>query len=122
MTDFSQKMMDHFQDPFNRYSMTSPAPDLVGKGSLDGHPPYLTLYLRLEGKMIGEAAFEAAGCGVTIACGSMLTALVKGCDHAACCKITAHQLSEALDGVPSGKEYCAEVAISALRDAIRSWH
>ena len=102
---FSEILMDHFQDPSNRHSME--CPDLIGKGSLDGHPPFLTLYLRLDRNKVAEGAFEAAGCGVTIACGSMLTELVKGCDQAACDKISAHQLSKALDGVPPGKEYCA---------------
>jgi NifU-like protein involved in Fe-S cluster formation len=96
-------------------------PHLVGRGSLGGYPPNVTLYLRIEGDCIEDATFEAAGCGVTIACGSMLTELVRGRSLVECRQITADELWQALDGAPMGKEYCADVAISALRDALQKW-
>lgn len=112
----SVTLMEHFQSPTNRGVME--CPDLVGKGSLDGYPPFVTLYLRVNQELITDVAFEAAGCGVTIACGSALTELLMGRTLAECRQLTTHDLSVALDGLPTGKEYCAEVAIRALRDAI----
>jgi NifU-like protein involved in Fe-S cluster formation len=119
MSDFSEKLMEHFHEPSNRRSLENP--DLVGKGSMNGHAPFVTLHLRISADKVSEAAFDAAGCGVTIACGSILTELVMGRDHAECSRLTSHQLSIALHGVPTGKEYCADVAIAALRDAIEAW-
>jgi NifU-like protein involved in Fe-S cluster formation len=94
------------------------SPDVIGRGSLNGYPPFVTLYLRVNSDRIVDAAFEAEGCGVTIACGSALTELVRGRSIAECSQITAHELAAALDGLPVGKEYCAEVAIRALKDAV----
>jgi NifU-like protein involved in Fe-S cluster formation len=112
-------MMEHFQSPANRGAMEQA--NAVGRGSLDGYPPFLTVYLRIGDKRVADAAFEADGCGVTIACGSMVTELVKGRSRVECRQITAETLAKALDGIPIEKEHCAAVAISALHDAIRSW-
>jgi NifU-like protein involved in Fe-S cluster formation len=117
MSRFSDTLMEHFQTPANRGAMESP--DVIGRGSLDGYPPFVTLYLRVNGDRIVDTAFEAEGCGVTIACGSALTELVRGRNLAECGQITSHELAQALDGIPSGKEYCADVAIRALRDTVR---
>jgi nitrogen fixation NifU-like protein len=120
MRRLSDTLMDHFQSPANRGRLD--CSDLVGRGSLDGHPPFVVLYLRIDGDRVARATFEAEGCGVTIACASMLTELVRGTDLAECRQITPHDLSVALDGIPSGKEYCADVTIAALQDALRRWH
>jgi nitrogen fixation NifU-like protein len=117
MSRFSDTLMDHFLSPTNRGAMDRP--HLVGRGSLDGYPPFVTLYLRTYGNRVVDAAFEAEGCGVTIACGSVLTELVRGRSLAKCGQITVRDLAAALDGMPVGKEYCAEVAIRALKDALR---
>jgi NifU-like protein involved in Fe-S cluster formation len=111
--------MEHFQSPINRGVMECPS--VIGKASLDGYPPFVTLYLRLESDQVTAAKFEAEGCGVTIACGSMLTQLVRHRNPAECRAITVETLSQALDCIPTGKEYCAAVTISALHDAIRRW-
>jgi nitrogen fixation NifU-like protein len=119
MSRFSDTLMEHFQLPISRGLMERPS--FVGKGSLDGYPPYVTLYLRIDGGHITDATFQAEGCGVTIACGSMLTEMIRGRSLAECRQLTAHELAEALDGIPPGKEYCADVAIRALQDAVNKW-
>ena len=58
---------------------------------------------------------------MTVACSSMLTELVRGRNLADCRRMTAHELAQALDGIPPGKEYFAEVAICALQDAMEKW-
>jgi NifU-like protein involved in Fe-S cluster formation len=117
MSHFSDTLMEHFQTPTNRGAMESA--HLVGKGNLNGYPPSVSLYLRMAQDRVLEATFEAEGCGVTIACGSILTELVRGRTLDECASITAQQIAHALDGIPAGKEYCAEVAVRALQDAIR---
>ena len=111
--------MEHFQAPTNRGTMDCPS--FVGYGSLDGYPPFVTFYLRIDRGNITEATFQAEGCGVTIACGSMLTEMIRGRSLVECRQLTAHELAEALDGIPPGKEYCADVAIRALQDAVNKW-
>jgi NifU-like protein involved in Fe-S cluster formation len=117
MSRFSDTLMERFQTPANRGAIEFP--DVIGRGSLDGYPPFVTLYLRVNGDRIANASFEAEGCGVTIACGSMLTELVQGRNFGDCREITVHELAHALGGIPAGKEYCADVAIRALKDAMK---
>lgn len=117
MSRFSDTLMEHFQYPMNRGVMDSP--DLIGTGSLSGHPPFVTLYLRSQGDSIATAMFEAEGCGVTIACCSMITELVQGRALMDCKHLSVDLLSAALGNIPPDKEYCAAVAIAALHDALR---
>lgn len=118
MSRFSDTLIEHFQAPVNRGPMTTP--DVVGQGSLNGYPPFVTLYLRIADERIIDVRFEAEGCGVTIACGSMLTDLVQG-QPIANMQLTAESLSQALGGIPSHKEHCAQVAVAALQDALQKW-
>jgi hypothetical protein len=50
----------------------------------------------------------------------MLTELIKGRHLAECKHLTANDLSTALDGIPTGKGYCADVAIAALQNGINT--
>jgi hypothetical protein len=54
-------------------------PDRVGIAGTPGRGPYVALYLRLAGDVISEAQFQTHGCGVSIACGSMLTGRRRTC-------------------------------------------
>jgi nitrogen fixation NifU-like protein len=116
MSRFSAEVADHFQSPRNRRAI--PNPDRAGSASLEGHAPIVTVYLRLDGERVCEASYEAFGCGVTIACGSMLTELVQGLTLADCRRFSARQLMEALEGLPPDKEYCAHVVVVALHRAV----
>jgi NifU-like protein involved in Fe-S cluster formation len=78
-------------------------PDRVGIAGTPGRGPYVALYLRLAGDLINEAQFQTHGCGVSIACGSMLTEMIIGRAADACLELTPERLSEALDGVPGTK-------------------
>lgn len=116
MSRFSDSLMEHYQDPTNRGAMA--CPDSIGRGSLGGYPPFVTFYLRSEKDRGADATFEAEGCGVTIACASMLTVLVTGRSLTECRQLSPQDLISALDGVPADKEHCVNVAILALRDAL----
>ena len=94
------------------------APDRVGIAGTPGHGPYVAVYLRLTGDVISEARFQTHGCGVSIACGSMLTELITDLAVSDCLELTPEHLSEALEGVPATKLHCPVLAISALKNAL----
>lgn len=86
MSRFSAELMEHFQAPCDKGRMT--APDVVGVAGIPGQGRFLVLYQRLQDGRIAHASFESNGCGVTIACGSVLTELVVGRTRAvsiSCC-------------------------------------
>jgi NifU-like protein involved in Fe-S cluster formation len=112
----SETLMDHFQAPRNRRCL--PRHDAVGVAGVPGQGPYLVLYLRICGERIVEAAFQSNGCGVTIACGSMLTELLTGKTLTDCRDLTPEALTDSLGGIPVHRRDRAAFAISALWDAL----
>src|SRR4051812_16854722 len=69
-------VLDHALSPRNGGAME--APDAVGKSSLAGRPPYVTIFLRIAGQNVAKAQFQTFGCGYSIACCSVLTELAAG--------------------------------------------
>ena len=113
---YSSTLADHFNSPRNPGALESP--DAVGKASLNGRAPYLTIYLKIAGGVVAKATFQAFGCGYTIASCSALTEMITGKTIEQCLLITSEQLIEALDGMPEYKQFCAQLAVDAARDAI----
>ncbi len=56
-------------------------PRPVGQSGTPGAGPYMTVYLKTDGRTISEAWFETYSCPVAMACGSWLTAWVQGLTH-----------------------------------------
>jgi NifU-like protein involved in Fe-S cluster formation len=108
--------MDHFESPRNAGALQPPR--AMGEAALPGGAPRVKLYCRLEGDVVRRASFEAAGCGVTIACCSVLTELIEGRPINECLAITAEQVETALDGLPYEKRFCANLAVAALHRAL----
>lgn len=119
MPGYSARMLSHFNAPHNAGAI--PHADIIGHGSLDGRAPYTEIYLMLSGERIDHATFTTFGCGAAIACGSALTELISGKTARACREITTTTLLAALDGLPADKQFCADIAVAALQDAIRQW-
>jgi nitrogen fixation NifU-like protein len=78
----------------------------------------MEFYLRVNGGRIGEATFVTDGCGPTIACGSMLTAMVQGMSLEEAGEVHSVDLIEALGGLPEESIHCAELAVRTLRAAV----
>jgi len=93
--------------------------DAVGVAGVPGQGRYVVVYVRVERGRIVEASFQCSGCGVTVACGSALTELVRGRSIRECETLTADGIIAALDGVPEDKRDRADFALSALQDALR---
>jgi len=74
--------------------------------------------LRIIAGRIIESKFMTNGCGVTIACGSMITKMAcsKTVDQAG--QIAPEDLLSALSGLPADHEHCAELAVMTLREAL----
>ena len=117
MPRFSAKLMDHFNAPRNAGRLD--AADRVGVAGTPHHGPFTRLELCLRDGVIVETRFQTHGCGPSIACGSVLTELVLGRATVDARDLTADELIAALDGLPDDKRHCADMAIAALRDALK---
>jgi len=116
LSEPSSKVIDHLNHP--RHAGPLNNPDAVGKASRDGRAPRVTIYLRVDGSIVNEASFETFGCGYAIALCSVLTEFVIGQPTSRCAQLTADDIIDALDGVPSQRRFCAQIAIDAMRDAL----
>jgi nitrogen fixation protein NifU and related proteins len=119
MGQFSETLMDHFNSPRNSRRIANP--DFVGLAGTPGNGPYLAVYIRLHMGSIVESGFQTHGCGVCIACGSMLTELITRRTISECLELTPGRRSAALDGVPATKLHCPVLAIAALKDALKNF-
>ena len=119
MSQYSSKTLAHYNSPHNAGALSDA--NIVGRGSLDSRAPFTEIYVKIENGIILRAGFTTFGCGASIACNSALTQLIIGKGLEECRNITGNELLDALDGLPSDKLYCAQIALAALYDVICQW-
>lgn len=116
MSQYSEKVMDHFANPRNVGEIENA--DGIGKVGNPVCGDIMNLYLRVENNVITDAKFKTFGCGAAIATSSMVTELVKGKTIDEALGISNRAVAEALGGLPPIKMHCSVLAEEALRSAI----
>lgn len=81
----------------------------------------MEFYLQLDGQRIKKATFMTSGQTSAIAAGSVLTTMVQGLSMEEAGRIETGDVVEALGGLPESKIHCAELMVTALREAIANW-
>ena len=122
MGGYSDKLLDHCENPRNVGSLDPADPD-VGTG-LVGAPAcgdVMKLQIRVgpEGR-IEEARFKTFGCGSAIASSSLVTEWVKGRTVAEALAIQNTQVAEELC-LPPVKLHCSVLAEDAIKAAVADW-
>ena len=105
--------------PKNAYSMV----DADGEGSF-GDPSCgdsLTVYVKVKDNHIDEISYLVFGCSASIVTSSMTSVLAKGKSLDEALRITEEDVIEALDGLPENKIHCSNLAVSAMRNAIKNY-
>lgn len=115
---YSKVVIREYRNPSNFGTLENP--DAVGeiKGPCGDT---MRISLRIEKGRIKDACFWADGCGATIACGSMLTKMVKGKTIEDAADITTTKLTDALDGLPEEHMHCSKLAVDSLQKAIKNY-
>ncbi len=113
---YSETIMEHFMEPRNRGRLEHPSG--VGLSGTPGQGPYFVFQIVSDGTHVEQASFQCHNCGVTVACGSMLTELVTNKTLQDCRQITAKDLTDALDGVPPDKMHMVSFVLDALKIAL----
>ena len=114
---YSEKVMDHFQNPRNVGEMENPS----GVGTVGNAKcgDIMRMYLDIdENGIIKEAKFKTFGCGAAVATSSMATELVAGKTVQEALEVTNKAVMEALDGLPSVKVHCSLLAEQAIHAAL----
>lgn len=116
---YSERVMDHFQNPRNVGEMESP--DGIGHVGNPVCGDIMELYIKVKDDIVIDAKFKTFGCGAAIATSSMVTEMVKGKTIEQALKISNKAVAEALDGLPPIKMHCSALAEEALRLAIEDY-
>ncbi len=119
---YSNKIIDHFEDPQNVGSFDKNEPD-IGTGMV-GAPAcgdVMKLQLKIDDSgVIEDARFKTFGCGSAIASSSLVTTLVKGKTIEAALKISNAEIAQELS-LPPVKIHCSVLAEDAVKAAIKNW-
>jgi nitrogen fixation NifU-like protein len=78
----------------------------------------MEIFLRFRGRKIQEATFLTDGCGPSVACGNMVTTMVRELSLAEAEALSPGEVILALDGLPDESVHCAELAVQALHQAL----
>ncbi len=123
MALYSDKVMDHFQNPRNMGAIENA--DGIGEVGNAKCGDIMRIYLKIDDDVVTDAKFETFGCGSAIASSSMATELIKGKPLSEALTLSNKAVVEALDGLPTNKIHCsvlAEQAIKAAVDDYKSKH
>ncbi|MEE8109991.1 MAG: Fe-S cluster assembly scaffold IscU [bacterium] len=119
---YSDKVVDHFNNPRNLGSMDKSDPE-VGTG-LAGAPEcgdVMKLQIKVNEKgVIEDAKFKTFGCGSAIASSSLVTEMMKGRTPDEALEIKNTLIVEELS-LPPVKIHCSVLAEDAVRAAVKDY-
>lgn len=121
---YTPTVIEHARRPRNWGRIDRPDAHKIWEGPCGDT---MEIYLRLatEGTdkaAIREISFMTDGCGSSVACGSLLTTMVRGRTLEQAGKIQPRDLLIALGGLPQESAHCAFLAVHTLREAILNWY
>ena len=114
MALYSDKVMDHFQNPRN----VGKIEDASGIGEVGNAKcgDIMRMYIKVENGVIVDCKFNTFGCGSAIATSSMATEMIKGHTVEEALQLSNKAVVEALDGLPAVKVHCSVLAEQAVKD------
>ncbi|MDP4126533.1 MAG: iron-sulfur cluster assembly scaffold protein [Bacillota bacterium] len=116
---YSEKVMELYMCPQNVGRMK----DADGEGTVDdpNNLNSLTIYIRVQFRIITDVSFVAIGGPASVATGSLITILAKGKSIDEAMTISEQDVLNYLDGFPEEERLCANLGVSALREAIENY-
>ncbi len=114
---YSDKVMDHFQNPRNVGEIENAS----GVGTVGNAKcgDIMRIYLDIdENQVIRDCKFKTFGCGAAVATSSMATELVMGKTIHEALQVTNKAVMEALDGLPPVKVHFSLLAEEAIHAAL----
>ena len=118
---YSDKVIDHYENPRNVGSMDKEADD-VGTGIV-GAPEcgdVMKLQIQVEDGVIKDAKFKTFGCGSAIASSSLATEWLKGRTVDEATEIRNVEIAEEL-ALPPVKIHCSVLAEDAIKQALEDY-
>ena len=120
MALYSDKVMDHFQNPRNVGKMDDA--DGIGEVGNAKCGDIMRMYIKVKDGIITDCKFNTFGCGSAIASSSMATELIKGKPVEEALQLSNQAVVEALDGLPPQKIHCSVLAEEAVQAAVKDYY
>lgn len=117
---YSEKVMDHFQNPRNVGKMDDA--DGIGEVGNAVCGDIMKMYIKVNDGIITDVKFNTFGCGSAIATSSMATEMIKGKKIEEALALSNKAVVEALDGLPAHKLHCSVLAEEAVKAAVRDYY
>lgn len=117
---YSEKVMDHFQNPRNVGKMDDA--DGVGEVGNAVCGDIMKIYIKVDNGIITDVKFNTFGCGSAIATSSMATEMIKGKKIEEALELSNKAVVEALDGLPAHKIHCSVLAEEAVKAAVKDYY
>ena len=120
MALYSEKVMDHFENPRNVGKM----PDADGIGEVGNAKcgDIMRMYIKVRDDVITDVKFNTFGCGSAIASSSMATEMIKGKPVSEALELSNKAVVEALDGLPAQKIHCSVLAEESIKAAVKNYY
>ncbi len=115
---FSDKLLDHFQNPRNPGELPPPACAVEVENPACGD--ILRLTARFENGRIAEARYKVRGCTAAIAAGSALTEWLQGKPRTALAEFDPAIIDRALGGVPPASRHVTILCADAVKALLSS--
>lgn len=117
---YSEKVMDHFQNPRNVGKMEDA--DGIGEVGNAKCGDIMKMYIKVEQGIITDVKFNTFGCGSAIATSSIATEMIKGKKIEEALKLSNKAVVEALDGLPAHKVHCSVLAEEAVKATVKDYY
>jgi nitrogen fixation NifU-like protein len=115
---YSAKVLEHFHNPRNVGEIPNATVVVEMTNPVCGD--LMKLWAVVERGRILDVKFKTQGCVPAVACGSWLTEAIQGKALGEISGITAEQIEEGLDGLPSASRHASVLAADALKNLLSS--
>jgi nitrogen fixation NifU-like protein len=109
---YSPELLDHFEHPRNSGDVENPDASVQLENPACGD--ILKLTIKVIDGQIADIRFRAKGCVPAMACGSLLTELVKGKSVREAEGLRREELVSKIGGLPATSAHASHLAIDAL--------
>lgn len=110
---FTAQVLDHFDHPRNAGELPDATARVEVTNPVCGD--ILQLAARVENGVVAAVRFKTSGCVPAIACGSLLTELMKARRLEELHALTEKKILAELGGLPPASHHAAQLAVDALR-------
>ena len=114
---YSAQLLDHFEHPRNVGEL--PNADAVVQLENPACGDILQLSARLQDGRITDVRYRAKGCVPAIACGSLLTEMLRGRTLAEARAIRRSELVKQIGGLPEASAHAGHLAMDALQAVLK---